>query len=60
MPLITLCGAPLSGKTLMTQALVAEIKAKHPDREVFVINYESLRLSRAVVFKGASCPTLFY
>ncbi len=54
MPLVTLCGAPLSGKTVFTEALVREIKSKYPDREVFVINYESLRIDRAQSFKGSS------
>lgn len=48
MPLIMLTGGPLSGKTFITQQLVAQCKKLYPDREVQVLSHETMNLPRRV------------
>jgi tRNA uridine 5-carbamoylmethylation protein Kti12 len=51
MPLITLSGAPMTGKTTVTEALVNAAKLHYPDTEVHVINFESLKINRNIAYK---------
>ena len=51
MPLISLCGGPLTGKTKATEAIVAYVKQNYPDVEIQVINFETLKINRNVAYQ---------
>jgi len=50
MPLIMLCGGPLSGKSLIAKKLAQKCKTLYPDYDVQILSHESLNISR-LVFK---------
>lgn len=53
MPLITLCGAPLAGKTTLANEIAEYAAKEYPDLDVVIINFESLKINRTTSFMNS-------
>jgi len=53
MPLITLCGPPLAGKTTLANEIVAYAASQYPNLDIVIINFESLKVNRATAFQNS-------